>query len=87
MSRRVSVREEDPGYERYVALTAGRNRIEVTLNGEALSDVVTADPDAGYVLRHLIDENGKYVLNETRDEICTEELHGEVRLFVNGREV
>jgi hypothetical protein len=79
---RISNQQDDPGFAAWLALVEdGRNMgLTVSLDGVELSHCLTADTDAGYVLRHRLHDDGRVVVDN--GVICTEELRGTVVVFV-----
>jgi hypothetical protein len=61
---RISVKMTDPGYQTYVGIKRSDLTIAVTLDGEAVRDVLIADEEQGYIERFLRDENGKPVRSD-----------------------
>ena len=83
---RVSVRENDPGYENY---EYGQRAF---LNGEEVTfRCFLADEELGEVHVYKLNERGVAYYDAEKDEIPWEILRGEVRIvlneFVNGIEI
>jgi len=56
---RVSADSKDPGY-----IEPGtRWNVKITLDGAEVRDVVTADSDEGFIVRHARDADGRLRLN------------------------
>jgi hypothetical protein len=60
---------------RYIA---GRDKVEVILNGQHCSDVIECDDELGFVIRYKRTEAGRLVLNAARDTIIREVVLGRV---------
>lgn len=71
---RLSVRKTDPGYHK------NASKYRPYLNGTKVKECFTADEDLGYIWVHKTDGNGKILLNESKTDILTEQLFGEVEL-------
>lgn len=73
---RLSVRESDPGYDLWVQnFDAGRIP-RIFLDGEEQKEVVTADDEAGIVIRAVTDADGHLIFDD--EEYLTEEVSGDV---------
>lgn len=70
---RKSVIKSDPGYSPDGYL------YEVSLNGIAVPDAITADEEYGYILAYERDKDGKLIM-VGGDHFKTMELHGEVKI-------
>jgi hypothetical protein len=71
---RLSADPRDPGYHKLAHMTG----ITITLDGEPLRDVVTADEDLGIVLVQVRDRDGHFVLDGSRARIATRIRKGKV---------
>lgn len=60
---RISANPGDPGHKTYSDAMKRDRVITVTLNGEAISDVVTADEDQGFVVQFERDGDGKPLID------------------------
>lgn len=72
---RISTNSDDAGYTRTIA------GVVIRCDGRALSHVITADDETGYILR-LQHQDGQFVLNDDKTDILTEELHGKVEIIM-----
>jgi hypothetical protein len=81
---RSSVLKDDLGFKNFRP-----GAYEIFLNGEKVPQVLTADEEQGYILKHKLDEHGKLVINAAGTAVEREELRGKVeireRKTVNGR--
>jgi hypothetical protein len=86
---RISIDPKDVGYEPYQAIYKSRRRVSVFLDGEMQpGTVVTADQEAGFVLRYVTHRAGNGILvkvwDPARPGVClTEEVRGHVELVVS----
>lgn len=78
---RLSIRKDNAGYLPWMQL-AHRQKVRCFLDGAAVDKVITVDDEEGFVLVHVMDENGKPKLNESRDEALTERRTGVVRIEI-----
>jgi hypothetical protein len=74
--RQLSVRPDSPFYRDDIAVIGPM--LDILLDGEVVSQVVTYDCDNGYIVRNKTDDAGRPMLNDRRDEVLTEVLHGGV---------
>lgn len=72
---RISANSDDAGYTRTMP------GVVILCNGKALSHVITADDETGYILR-LQHQDGQFVLNDDKTDVLTEELHGRVEIIM-----
>ena len=70
---RISVNKYDPGYQNR------HNRCNVFLNGKKISQVITADEEMGFILKHK-ERDGCLVISKSKNEIVKETLFGKVVL-------
>lgn len=74
---RVTVRENDPGYDRLLDITRSR----VWLDGIEVKGAITADTDEGTVVMFAIDAKGHCYEDPAHpDEFATSIQHGRVRI-------
>ena len=71
---RISVREDDPGYNPEYMF------YEVLLDGVSLKDCVTADEELGLALCYKKGPDDKYIIDHADDTMVTEERHGKVEI-------
>ena len=74
----VSIREDQPGYEDFVRNGAWLVDWKVFLNGNEISDVVTADIDEGWVCRYARDDDNKLRAAEGGSCVADEIVQGAV---------
>lgn len=80
VTKRVSVRRDDPGYVEWRRLGEPFSRVKVFVDGEETKEAITADPELGYVLANkLNDENRAFVDPET-GHVAVHELYGDVKV-------
>jgi hypothetical protein len=72
---RLSVLKDDPGYNPRWAYKACP-----FLDGEFVSNVITADQENGYLIRYKTDRSGDVVVDYQRGEIEKEILRGHIDL-------
>lgn len=75
---RYSCEHTDPGWSNY-----HRQRmksVRILLDGKDVTEVITADEEQGYILRHKTDDNGHILINFDAQETLKEELHGKVKV-------
>ena len=75
---RVSVHKNDRGYFKRAYM------FQPHLNGVKVMNCFTADEDLGYVDRYQTDEGGHVIINETKDALLIERLHGVVDIVYVG---
>jgi len=73
---RLSVRKNDPGYH------SRAWGVVVYLNGQKISNCVTADEEKGEVFLLKKDSDGAYMKNRAGDDVKIERKTGEVRIVV-----
>ena len=74
---RVSVDNDDPDYIGFGPTTP---HYRVWLNDREVKFAITADDEAGVVISHKVDENGRVVLGDKPYELARETQHGRVRI-------
>lgn len=74
---RVSVDKDDPGF---IGIGPTTPRYRVYLDDREVKLVITADDEAGIVICHKVDENGRAVLGPVPYELASETLRGRVRI-------
>lgn len=80
---RLSARKDDPGYEAFNALYSNGKRPVAFLDGVEQRAAVTADEEAGLIVRHVLDDEGKPQLDPNDPHRVWEEtVRGEVRIEV-----
>ena len=70
---RVSTDQSDPGF-------TGPLGIQITLNGEPIKHVITADEEQGLVIVHKLDSEGNPLFDPVTMNMEQERLHGVVRI-------
>jgi hypothetical protein len=75
---RVSIRPNDSGYINHARLRASGNRVLVRLNGELQTTAVTADNEAGVIVRYV--QPLEY--DRGRECLVDEVVHGRVDIEV-----
>ena len=78
---RFSVVKGDPGHVPFIARGGFTAGFEVTVNGEPVPQVVTADTEAGTVLANETDADGRAFLRG--NEVAQTTISGEVRVFIS----
>ena len=73
--RRLSVHDKDFDFEQ-------AKHWVIRLDGVEQRKVVSFDMDAGEMTRLVTDENGNPQLNESKDEVLTETVHGQVTVEI-----
>lgn len=79
---RVSVRPNDSGFATQRNLRSRGLRALVTLNGEHESGAITADDEAGVVVRYKRDAEGEMEFDVDREDYVDEVVHGRVEIEV-----
>lgn len=79
---RISCDSDDPGFAIYFPLIA---EYRVLLNGIEQRETITADEDAGLIVRVARDEHGSLILNDARDDIVRELIRGKVEIVTAPR--
>ena len=83
---RVSCKEDDRGYERFNYYGGYKHRWRVTVDGEEVPKVFTADVGGGYVEAYKLNREGRaYAIS--RDRCATHVVRGHVRVFVDDEEL
>ena len=73
---RVSADKNDPGFENFNPM---KYHYEVLLDGEPVSNCITADEENGFVLVYLLNGNGKdFILSEDKQSFLSGEKYGVV---------
>lgn len=80
---RLSCRQDDPGYERYIALFVDNN-IKCFVDGVEVK-AITADDEEGWALVYVCDAHGNSLVTPDRTELVTERRTGVVRIQVDPR--
>lgn len=76
---RLSINRDDPGYRAYKALPANVAP-KITLDGQEVGHVLTADTRLGYILACKLDAQGWPQLNARKTEILRQQLRGAVAI-------
>lgn len=79
---RVSIRPNDSGYSLHRHLRLNGQRALVTLNGEHECGAITADSEAGVVVRYKTDAEGEMEFDLDREDYVDEVVHGKVEIEV-----
>lgn len=77
---RLSLRPGDSGYGPYLHARACGKRASVTFNGVTQFLCITADSEAGMVVRIKCDAQGNAVVDKDRQAFVDEVLHGKVEI-------
>lgn len=77
---RFSVQDDDDGWSAYQKHGAGGSDWRITLDGEDVPKVVTADTVTGEILANELDDNGKAFIRD--HAVARRALRGSVRVFV-----
>lgn len=80
---RVSIRPNDSGYRNWVQLASMGKRIIVKLDGEQQTLCITADDEAGVIVRHVKDNDGNLIFDKDRQAFEDEVRHGRVEIEVS----
>lgn len=75
---RISVDRDDPGYAEWESLGETRYSAKVFLDGVEMRGVITADEEAGMVVRYRMKDNGLIVIEN--GDVVRETLYGVVEL-------
>jgi hypothetical protein len=75
---RISATKGDAGYGQYLVCQENDRWPKIILDGSEVKDVLTADDECGLIIKFVMDETGRPVIELGRDEIATEVLHGTV---------
>ena len=75
---RVSIRPSDSGYSLHRHLRSNGKRVIVTLDGEHVSGAVTADDEAGVLVRYV----EPFDVDRERECVRDEVIHGRVEIEV-----
>lgn len=78
---RLSVSQGDPGYRAYRGLPCSVRPV-VWLDGERVSQCVTADTRRGFVLVHVANQDGKVQINAKRTDTKKERRYGRVEIVL-----
>ena len=78
---RFSASKDDPGTHGYMQHGGSNANWSVTMDGKEISQVVTADTDAGEILANELNEHGNVFVRG--HEVARRTLQGHVRVFVN----
>lgn len=73
---RISLRPNDSGYANHVALRSHGKRASIKLNGEEQTYCITADSEAGVVVRYV----HPFVFDKERECMVDEVVHGRVEI-------
>lgn len=78
---RVSCNRDDPGYSQYTAAKSNNKNIIVLLDGAEVHYCSVADDELGFVVRCVLDENGRIQVDPNDSgRIWEERLTGEVEI-------
>lgn len=84
---RVTMNKDTYGYELTKRMFDEGLRIDVFLDGVEQDMVETADEEAGYVIRYVLDHEGNAQIDpNNRDEVLVERVEGKVEIRVSRRE-
>lgn len=76
---RISTNQDDRGYTAWQNIQSRGDCLKVYLDGHEQQGVVTADDEAGLVVRHVLNSDGQAQINpENTNEVWTEEVRGQV---------
>jgi hypothetical protein len=82
MEMRVSIRPQDSGYMNHRHLRANGRRAVVYFNGEHETGAITADDEAGMIVRYIKDTDGEILVDLDRECPMDEVVHGKVEIEV-----
>ena len=77
---RVSIRPNDSGFRTFIHHRNLGLRPIVKLNGEPQFYAITADDEAGVVVRYGFDVNGDPIYDQDRQCLIDEVIHGKVEI-------
>lgn len=80
MTMRVSTDRQDPGFATLAELASDGYHIRITLDGEEVPGIVTADEETGEVIAHRYTPEGNLV--EFDGVKVYDRLHGRVKIKV-----
>ena len=79
---RISIRPNDSGYKNQVWLRSNGKKALVTFNGEPQSGAITADDEAGMIVRYKVGPDGRLEVDAARECIVDEVCHGRVEIEI-----
>lgn len=82
---RLSMEETDPGYSKMIEIGGPSTKISVWLDGAKQEGCVTADEEAGFVLKCVRSDDGKPAFDKLKGEFLLESVTGEVKIDYPGR--
>lgn len=74
---RISINKQDPGYRPDIKTKTFR----VTVNGNLMTNVLTADDAIGLVVRAITTPEGRLIVNPITKGVATQKVWGTVRIF------
>lgn len=77
---RISVKRSDSGYQNYIHARSRLQRTIVKLDGELQTACITADDEAGVIVRYKVGADGAFVFDREREDLVDEVLHGKVEI-------
>lgn len=78
---RMSMNQDDPGYRVRRGLPRSVRPV-VLLDGERVSRCITADTKRGFVLVHVVNQDGKVQINAKRTDTKKERRYGRVEIVL-----
>lgn len=75
---RISINKRDPAYVPFPK----RKTYRITVGGQVIRNVITADTDLGMVLRAITTPKGEFVVNPITKGVATQRLYGHVVIQV-----
>lgn len=77
---RISLRPKDSGYHEYIQARCHLKRFLIRLNGELQTACVTADDEAGMIVRFKVGADGEFEFDRDRACLVDEVVHGKVEI-------
>jgi hypothetical protein len=79
---RISIRPNDSGHSLHRHLRTSGKKAIVSLNGEHQSSCITADDEAGMLVRWKVDASGNVEFDRERECVVDEVCHGRVEIEI-----
>jgi len=81
---RISANSDDIGYQAYMQSLADRKTVTVRLDGVEQSVCITADEEAGSLVRCVLDAQGRAQIDPNdKESIWVETVHGKVEVTIS----
>lgn len=84
---RVSIQPHDSGYLLWRQILAAGNAVHVKFNGATEHGALTADSEAGLIIRYKRNATGGITYDAERQALLDEVLHGRVEIEIHKRRV